>query len=95
LLRKALSLTGKGELNYDFRAVNLAAQFMKLGKDEEALQLLNTEIQEFRADTRAWSNRGIIRQRRGELALARADAQTAVRLDPANVQAQNLLKSLP
>jgi Flp pilus assembly protein TadD len=94
LLQKALSLTSKNEMNYDFRAVTLAAQLMKVGKDDEALQLLDTEIQESRGDTRAWSNRAIIRQRRGELELARTDAQMALRLDPTNVQAENLLSTL-
>ncbi len=35
LLETALSLTGKDNIDYDFRAVNLAAQLMKLGQNDE------------------------------------------------------------
>ena len=75
-------------------AKDKAAQFMRnLGKDDEARQLLDTEIQESRADTRAWSKRAIIRQSRAEYQLARTDAQAALRLDPSNTQAQTVLNS--
>jgi protein O-mannosyl-transferase len=92
LLENALATTPKDDIDYDFRAVNLAAEFMKLGRSSEALKLLDTEIQQSRADTRAWSNRAVIHQQLGELELARSDAKMAVRLDPANKQAQDVLK---
>src|ERR1700687_3237242 len=91
LLETALSLTGKDNIDYDFRAVNLAAQLMKLGQNDDALKLLNQEIATSPGCARAWSNRAAIRYGRGEVASALADAQIAVRLDPANSQAQNLL----
>jgi len=94
LLEAALSMTGKGNINYDFAAVNLATQLMKLGQNEDALKLLNEEIAASPGYSRAWSNRGVIRYGRGELASAREDAQNALRLDPNNVQAQNLLNLL-
>lgn len=94
LLQTALAMTPRNELNYDFRAVNLAAEFMKLGKNDEALAILDTEIQQGRADARAWSNRAVIHQQRGESELARADAESVLRLDPANAQAQSVLRQL-
>jgi len=91
LLETALSLTGKDNIDYDFRAVNLAAQLMKLGQNDDALKLLNQEIATCPGCARAWSNRAAIRYGRGEVASALADAQVAAHLDPANSQAQNLL----
>jgi Tfp pilus assembly protein PilF len=94
LLEKALSMTQKDLPDYDFRAVNLAAQLMKMGENEAALKLLNEEIVTSPGSPRAWSNRAVIRYGRGEMVLARTDAQNALRLDPTNTQAQNLLKLL-
>jgi tetratricopeptide (TPR) repeat protein len=94
LLETALSLTGKDNIYYDFRAVNLATQLMKLGENDGALKLLNQEIAMCPGCARAWSNRAVIRYGRGEVASARADAQMALRLDGANTQAQNLLSLL-
>ena len=89
---KAVELTGIGE--YDFRMVNLAAQLMKLGENDDALEFLNVEIANCPGYSRAWSNRAVIRYERGELTLSREEAQNALRLDPANTQAQYLLSLL-
>jgi tetratricopeptide (TPR) repeat protein len=94
LLRTALSLTAADDLTHDFRVVNLAAQLMKLGQNDEALNLLNLEIAASPGYTRPWSNRAVIRYGRGEVASARDDAQTALRLDPTNAQARSLLVML-
>jgi len=94
LLEQALSITPKGSSDYDFICVNLAAQLIKVGQYDDALKLLNQEIAESPAYARAWSNRAVIRYQRGELESARADAQTAFRLDPTNTQAQTLLNLL-
>ncbi|HKI13138.1 MAG TPA: tetratricopeptide repeat protein [Candidatus Acidoferrum sp.] len=91
---KGLSMTPRDNPGYDFRAVNLAAQLMKLGEDEAALKLLDEEIANSPGYSRAWSNRAVIRYRRGELTSAGEDAQIALRLDPENGQAQNLLNLL-
>ena len=93
-LRKGLSMTPRDNPGYDFRAVNLAAQLMKLGENDAALKLLNEEIANSPGYSRAWSNRAVIRYRRGEFTSARDDAQNALRLDPENGQAQNLLNLL-
>ena len=94
LMQKALSMTRKEDNNYDYYAVALAAELMKLGKNDEALKLLNEEIASSPAYSRAWSNRAVIRYWFGEGESARADAEAALRLDPSNTQAQNLLGAL-
>jgi Tfp pilus assembly protein PilF len=94
LLEKAMSNSQRGSMNYDFAMVNLAAQLMKLEKNDEALKLLNQDISESPGFARAWSNRAVLRYKLGEMESARADAQTALRLDPANTQALNLLSLL-
>ena len=91
LLQKAFSTTPKESVTYEYNLENLAAEMIKLGDDDAALKLLNEGIAESPHSPRAWSNRAAIRYRRGEVAEARADAQTALRLDPSNVQAANLL----
>jgi Flp pilus assembly protein TadD len=67
---------------------------MKLGKNDDALKLLNEEIANSPGYARAWSNRAVIHFQRGELTSAREDAQNALRLGPNNPQAQNLLNLL-
>jgi tetratricopeptide (TPR) repeat protein len=94
LLEKAMSNSQRGSMNYDFAMVNLAAQLMKLEKNDEALKLLNQDISESPGFARAWSNRAVLRYKLGEVESARADAQTALRLDPTNTQALNLLSLL-
>jgi tetratricopeptide (TPR) repeat protein len=91
LLEKALKNTLPANPNYDFIAINLAAVLMKLGEYDQALALLNTEIEKTPGLTRAWSNRAVIFYRRGEIARARSDAETAIRIDSENTQARNLL----
>jgi Tfp pilus assembly protein PilF len=91
---KGLSMTPRDNPGYDFRTVNLAAQLMKLGDNDAALKLLNEEIANSPGYSRAWSNRAVIRYRRGEFASASDDAQSALRLDADNAQAQNLLNLL-
>jgi protein O-mannosyl-transferase len=91
LLETALFMTRKDNINYDFMAVNLAAQLMKLGQNDDALKLLNEHIRTSPGYARAWSNRAVVRYARGDVASALNDAQVALRLDPTNTQAQNLL----
>jgi Tfp pilus assembly protein PilF len=94
LFEKGLSMTPRDNPGYDFRAMNLAAQLMKLGENDAALKLLNEVIANSPGYSRAWSNRAVIRYRRGELTSARDDAQNALHLDPENGQAQDLLNLL-
>ncbi|MGB2679268.1 MAG: tetratricopeptide repeat protein [Candidatus Acidiferrum sp.] len=91
---QGLSMTPRDNPDYDFRAVNLAAQLMKLGENDAALKLLDEEIATSPEYSRAWSNRAVIRYQSGDSASAREDAQNAIRLDANNAQAQNLLNLL-
>lgn len=94
LLGKALSMMDKDNFEYDFAVVNLAAELIKLGRNDDALKILDQEIAQSPEVPRAWSNRAAIRFQRGETAAARADAENALRLEPGNAQAQNLLSAL-
>jgi protein O-mannosyl-transferase len=94
LLKQAVSLTRKESPRYVDREVNLAAMLVKMGKDDEALNYLNEAIGKSPDNARAWSNRAVIRYRRGDLALARSDAQMALQTEPFNPQARSLLATL-
>lgn len=94
LLEHALSVTRKDSTRYVDRSVNLAALLIKVGHSAEALKLLNAAIEESPGNARAWSNRAVIRYQGGELQSARMDAEVALRLDPANMQAQSVLGAL-
>jgi len=45
---------------------------------------MNREISESPGYARAWANRAVVRYKGGQIALARADAEMALRLDPGN-----------
>jgi protein O-mannosyl-transferase len=94
LLERAFFFTRKESTRYSERAVNLAALLMKLGQNDEAVKLLNQAIEVSPGNARAWSNRAVIHYWRGEVESARADAETALRSDPTNPQAQSLLQAL-
>ena len=95
LLERALQMTPADDPDYDFNAVNFAAVLMQLGNENGAMELLSREIAKSPTYARAWSNRAVLYYKRGEMGLARADALTALRLDPGNAQAQNLMRLLP
>jgi protein O-mannosyl-transferase len=95
LLQKAVAMSDKGSsMNYDFMVVNAAAQLMKMDKNDEALALLDKDISQSPEYGRAWANRAVLHYKRGETQAARSDAQMALRLDPENAQARNLLRAL-
>lgn len=94
MLERAVYMSHRDNPNYDFMAVNYAALLMQTNHMEGALDVLNREIAESPGYARAWSNRAVIHYKHGETAPARADAEAALRLDPENVQAQNLLRML-
>jgi protein O-mannosyl-transferase len=90
MLADALNMSGRNNPNYDYMAVNLAAVLMQTDQMDGALDVLNREIAESPGYARAWSNRAVIRYKLGKMALAQADADVALRLDPGNRQARNL-----
>ncbi len=94
MMERALNMSRRDNPNYDFMIVNVAALLIQTGKMDGALDLLNREIAESPKYARAWSNRAVIRYQRGEKASAAADVDVALRLDPSNTQAQNLMRLL-
>jgi len=88
------ALKSGGIVEYDFRLVYLAAQLMKHGENLDALIFLDEAIGNSPRFSLAWSNRAVVHFRLGEITSAREDAQNALRLDPANIQAQYLLSLL-
>lgn len=94
LLEGALSASKKGTTEYDFLEVNLASHLMKTGQIDEAFRLLSDEINTWPGYALAWSNRAVIHYQRGDRAAARTDAETALRLDPGNLQAQAVLSQI-
>ena len=76
---------------YDEVAVNLAAVYIKTDHVDAALDLLNREIAKSPRYGPAWANRALAQYKRGETAAARADAETALRLDANNQDAKNLM----
>ena len=91
LMDRALQMSDRSNINYDYMAVNLAALLMQAGRTEDALQLLDREIADSPQYSRAWSNRAVIHYQRGESAMARNDAESALRLEPNNSQALGVL----
>jgi protein O-mannosyl-transferase len=94
MLERALYMSQRDNPNYDFMAVNYAALLMQAGHMDGALDVLNRELAESPGYARAWSNRAVIHYKQGQTGPARADAEAALRLDPENTQAQNLLRLL-
>jgi protein O-mannosyl-transferase len=94
LMKDAVSMTDKNDSKYDFEAVTLAAQLLKMGRNDEALNILNEVISTSPNYSRAWSNRAAVHFTRGERQTAANDAEMALRLDEANDQARNLLAML-
>ena len=93
-LETAVSLSKKGTSDHDVMEVNLATHLFKFGQPDEALSILNREIQEQPGYGLAWSHRALIWQQRGDLAAARTDAETALRLDPGNQEAQAVMREV-
>ena len=92
LLDHALHFSNRKNINYDFMAVNLAAQFMQMDQLGEAATILDHEVAMAPGYARVWSNRAALHYKRGEFEAARSDAESALRLDRNNSQAQNVLE---
>ncbi|HET8965095.1 MAG TPA: tetratricopeptide repeat protein [Candidatus Acidoferrum sp.] len=91
-LQRALQVSAPADFDYDYRAANLTALQIQMGKLDDAMKLLNRRIAESPDYSRLWSNRAALRLKLGEAAEAREDARRALRLDPNNLQARNLLE---
>jgi len=73
-------------------AVNLAALLLQMDQFGEAATILDREVEVAPGYARVWSNRAALHYKRGEFEAARNDAESALRLDRNNSQAQNVLK---
>jgi protein O-mannosyl-transferase len=94
MMEKAFYMSGRNNPNYDFMVVNFAAILMKTNHADAALELLNHEIADVPTYAPGWANRANLDFTAGRLADARADAETALRLDPGNTEAQAVLTVL-
>jgi Tfp pilus assembly protein PilF len=92
---RAVGMSGRDNPLYDGMVTNYAALLIELGRYEPALALLNRVISESPGYARAWSNRAVLYLILGNKAQARADAEQALRLDPANGQAAKVLERAP
>jgi tetratricopeptide (TPR) repeat protein len=92
MMEKALSISGRNNLNYDFMVVTFAAILIKTNREGEGLEYLNREIAESPLYAPAWITRAELHFQRGELAAAREDARMGLRLTPGNPDAQDLLR---
>jgi Tfp pilus assembly protein PilF len=91
LMERAVNMSGRNDPNYDFMDVSLALLLLKTGHMSDAMEVLNREIAESPEYARAWVSRGVIEYQQGNLDSARADAGSALRLEPDNPEAQKLL----
>jgi len=94
IIEKALNMSGRDNPNYDIMDVSLAEMLIRTGRVDNAMEVLNREISESPGYSLAWSSRAAIHYLRGDAASARADAEAALRLDPGNAEAQNLMRLL-
>lgn len=93
-MQKAVDMIDRADFNYRVFSANLAAQLIKLHREEEALAILNPLITDWPTFSRGWSNRAVLYFSRGDLAVSRSDAETALRLEASNTQAQAVLRAL-
>jgi len=94
MMEKALSMTGRNNLNYDFMVVYFAAILIKTNHADGALEFLNREIKEAPEYAPAWSTRAQLDYQLGQLGAARTDAEAALRLNPGDPQAQDVLSRI-
>ena len=64
MMEKALSVSGRNNLNYDFMVVTYAAILMKTNRADRALGYLNQEITESPLYEQAWSTRAELHYQR-------------------------------
>jgi tetratricopeptide (TPR) repeat protein len=92
MMEKALSMSGRNNVNYDFMVVTFAAILMRTNHADGAREFLNREIAEAPAYEPAWALRAALHFQQGEVLAARADAEEALRLNPGDLQAQEILR---
>jgi len=91
MVEKALRLSDRNNLNYDFMDVLYAGILMKAGHSDTAMEVLNSEIVASPQYSQAWSTRAELHRERGEFAEGRADARIALANNPRNGQARQIM----
>ena len=94
MMEKALNMSGRNNLNYDYMVVLYAAILLRSNHADAALEELDREINESPEYALAWSARAAIRYQKGARDAARNDAEAALRLNPREPQAQEILRRL-
>ena len=92
MMEKALSMSGRNNINYDFMVVTFAAILIKTNHADWALANLNREIAESPLYAPAWLARAELHFRQGEFAAAREDTRMALRLAPGDPHAQDVMR---
>lgn len=91
LLSAAVSVTDPADFQYPEEVAAWSEQLTKMGENDSALRVLNQLVVDSPSYAQAWADRAAIHYQRGEDEFARSDAAMAMKLDPANAQARNLL----
>ncbi|HEV2520816.1 MAG TPA: hypothetical protein VGT24_00430 [Candidatus Acidoferrales bacterium] len=94
MMEEALSRSGRNNLNYDFIVVNFAEILMKTNHADGALEYLDREIAEAPGYAPAWATRAGLHYQQAEFVAARSDAEKALRLNPGDTQARDILQRL-
>jgi len=94
MMERALGMSGRDNPNYDLIATNYAALLVEGGRPGEALAILDGVIAASPNYARALANRAVIHYKQGQREAARADAESALRVDANNSQAQTVLRLL-
>ncbi len=94
MMEKALYMSGRENPNYDSMVVNFAVLLVQTNHVDGALDLLNREVAESPGYEPAWIKRAAVHYKRGEIAQARADAETALHLNPGDTQALEIMNLL-
>jgi tetratricopeptide (TPR) repeat protein len=91
-LQHALQISSPLDFDYDYRAANLSGLQIQMNKLDDAMKLLNRRIAESPSYSGLWSNRAALHMQLGQIDAACEDARAALRLDPHNVAARNVLQ---
>ncbi len=94
MMEKALSLSGRNSLDYDFMVVTYSAILIKMHQPDKALENLNREITESPFYVQGWMTRAALHYQQGELAAARADAHKGLSLTPDDPHVQDVVRRL-
>ena len=92
MMEKALSMSGRNNINYDFMVVTFAAILIKTNHADWALANLNREIAESPLYAPAWLARAELHFQQSEFAAAREDARMGLRLAPGDPHAQDVMR---